>query len=100
MIEKRKRCDAKIDGLRNKAGQSGNIIRRHERCANPNDDDDFDGMSDENFDGVSLGHGDQFGKPRNHRYGGAMRDRQFSKGDDLDNFGYHDGVDRIQVVLR
>jgi len=52
-------------------------------------------MSDENFDGVSLGHGDQFGKPRNHRYGGAMRDRQFSQGDDLDNFGYHDGVDRI-----
>jgi hypothetical protein len=73
-IERRKRCDAKIDGLRNKAGHSGNIVRRRERCVNSDDDDNFFGMSDGNYDSVLLSYGDQFGKPRNHRYGGAMRE--------------------------
>ena len=57
-------------------------------------------MSDGNYNSVPLGYGDQFGEPRNHRYGGAMRDRRFSQEDDLSNFGYHDGIDRSLGSLR
>ena len=67
MMERGKRFDAEIDCLRNKTGQSGNIIKS-ERRVSPDDDDYFDGISDENYDSVSLDHENQFGKPRNHKY--------------------------------
>jgi len=61
--------------LRNRANQGRNNIRKHERHVNLVVDDDFDEMGDKNYDSASLSRGDQFGKPRNHRYEGVMRDR-------------------------
>ena len=58
--------------MRNRANQGRNNIRKHERHVNLVVGDDFDEMGDENYDSASLSHGDQFGKPRNHRYEGVM----------------------------
>ncbi|KAG6782162.1 hypothetical protein POTOM_011553 [Populus tomentosa] len=64
----RKKHDVGIDSLQNKVDLGGNNVRRRERYVSPIVDDDFNKMGDENYNNASLGHEDQFGHPRNHKY--------------------------------
>ena len=58
---RRERHDAEIHHLWNGVGWSGNNARRYERHFSLIVDDDFDNMSNENYDSVSLSHKDKFG---------------------------------------
>jgi hypothetical protein len=53
--------DAEIHHLLNRVSWGGNNARRHERYVSAIVDDDFDKISNENYDNVSLSHKDQFG---------------------------------------
>jgi hypothetical protein len=52
-------------------------IRRCKSFVSLDVNDDFDEMGDENYDNKSLGHGNHFGKSRNHRHEGTKKDGQF-----------------------
>jgi hypothetical protein len=52
-------------------------IRRCKSFVSLDVNDDFDEMGDENYDNESLGHGNQFGKSRNHRHERIRNDGQF-----------------------
>jgi hypothetical protein len=76
-MKRRERCDAIIDSLQNMADQSGKNVRRCKSFVSLDVNDDFDEMGDENYDNKSLGHGNHFGKSRNHRHEGTKKDGQF-----------------------
>lgn len=94
MVERREKCDVKIDGFQNKAHRGGKNVKRYERCVSLIIDDDFTEMSDENYDSVPLDHKDLFGQPRSCRYEEARRDGYFVQGDYMGNFGCYYDVDR------
>jgi hypothetical protein len=74
--------------LHNRVDLGGKNVKRRERSVSPVVDDNFDEISDADYNIVLLGYRDQLGQFRNYGYEGVMRDGQFNQEDDMSNFRY------------